>query len=453
MKFDLIVIGSGPGGYSAALRASKLGAKVAIVERHELGGICLNWGCIPTKTLLKSAYIYREIRKASLYGIEVGMPKLDLAKVMERKNKVVNALKSGIKAQLKANNVEVIKGTARITKINEVCVDNIVLNAGNIIIATGSSPITPPINGIDDSCVIFSDQALSLSEVPSSMVIIGGGVVGLEFATLFNEFGTKVCIIEMKENILPGFDHEVAGEMKKILTRSGIEVITSACVEAIINGTVRFSRDGEIQERSGEKVLVCVGRRANTEGLFSEEVTVRMKSGFIDTDSSMRTSINNIFAIGDVNGREMLAHVASGEGVAAADNALGGESKVSYEAVPKCVYTFPEIATVGLTEIGAIEAGASIKTGKYPLRANGRAIAEGNIEGFAKVISKKESGKIIGAHIVAPYATEMISEYTMAISFGVNDSQMAKIIHPHPSISEILGEAANDLLNQKKEKN
>lgn len=446
-KYDLVIIGAGPGGYSASLRASKHGAKVAVIEKGALGGVCLNWGCIPTKTLLKSAFVYREIKRSSQYGIETGDVVFEFDKVMERKNKVISALKSGMNMQMKAAGVNLINGNAVITGKNCISVNGTDLECGCIIAAPGSSPAVPAIEGIDDSSVIYSHQALSMTEVPGSMVIIGGGVVGLEFAAMFNEFGTKVYVIEMKENLLPGFDNEAAKETEKIFRRSGIQIITSAEVKRIQNGTVLYQKDGEMYERQGEKVLVSVGRRPNTENIFTENLGIELDRGFVVTDSRMRTSVDSIYAVGDVSSREMLAHVAASQGIIAADNALGIKSEFSCKAVPRCVYTLPEIASVGLSEEEAKQQGIIFKSARYPVRANGRALADGSIEGFAKVISEKQSGRIIGVHIVAPYASEMIIHGTMIVEHGLRDSDIAGLIYPHPTVSEVIGEAVQNLFH------
>lgn len=441
MSYDVIIIGAGFGGYSAALRSAKHGAKVALIEKDEVGGVCLNRGCIPTKTLLKTALVYREIKRSSFYGIDIEKAVLNFDKVMERKNKVVKILRSGINLKLKESGVEIIKGTAKITGIHRVTVGNIDLKAENIIIAVGSKPAKPRIKGIDDNTVIYSDQALVLEQVPDSLVIIGGGVIGLEFAVLYSEFGSKICIIEMQDTILPTFDKEIAIEMTKILERAGIEVITSAKVKSIENGMIYFEKDNEIYQRRGDKILVSVGREPNTLGLFSVDLGIEMENGFVMTDTRQQTSVDNIFAVGDVNGRDMLAHVAYAEGLVAADNALGIKTEMSYKAVPKCLYTFPEVASVGISEEEAHKKALEIRVGKYPVRANGRALADGNIEGFAKIITDKISGKILGVHLIAPHATEMITGGVMAVDFEIKDFELTRLIHPHPTISEIVLEA------------
>ncbi len=447
MKYDIAILGAGPGGYNAALKAAKLGAKAVLIEKDQLGGVCLNWGCIPTKTLLKSSLTYRQVKKAYLYGIEIENARLDFDKVMQRKNKVVSALRSGLSSLLKTNGIEVINGTGCISGINRISIDNFIVEAKNIIIATGTSPDVLPVEGMEDSCVILSDQALSLDEVPASVVIIGGGVVGIEFAAMLNDFGTGVTVIELKENILSGFDFEVSVQMRKMLGRAGIEIITSASVKSIRDGVVTFEQQGQADARKADKVMVSVGRKPNTDGLFSSDLGLQMKNSYIITDFHMRTNVDNIFAIGDVNGKEMLAHTAYAEGTVAAENALGINSEMTYESIPKCVYTYPEIAMVGLTEIEAKDIyGSRIKVGKYPLRSNGRALAEGIIEGFCKVISNDKDGSILGVHIIAPYATEMINAATLAIKQGIKDIEISKLIYPHPTISEIIGEAFMEII-------
>ncbi len=441
MGYDIAVIGAGPGGYSASIRAAELGARTVLIENSELGGICLNWGCIPTKTLLKSASVYRDIKKASVYGIEVGDAIPDFLRIMERKNKVISALRSGMAANLKKNGVEVIKGTASIRRPGEVSVDNNVFEAGAVIISVGSSPVRPDIPGIDDLSIIYSNQALSLDALPSTMVVIGGGSVGIEFAAIYNEFGTKVTVLELRESILPGYDHDISAEMKKVLTRAGIEVVTSAQVTSIRNGVVSFTVNGEKTGRTGEKVLISAGRKPNTYGLISEELGLETENGFIKTDSRMRTNVKGIYAVGDVNGKYMLAHTASAEGVTAAENALGHDSEIQYGAIPRCVYTYPEAASVGMTEQEARSSGLDVICSRQAVRANGKALSDGSTEGFAKLITDRTAGRLLGLHMVAPDAAEMITEGTLAIRYGLKTRELVGVIHPHPSVSEIIAEA------------
>ncbi len=448
MGYDIVVIGAGPGGYSAAVKAAELGARTVLIENSELGGICLNWGCIPTKTLLKSASVYRSIKKASVYGIEVGQAVPEFSRIMERKDKVVSALRSGMAANLKKNGVEVIKGTASISKPGEVSVDNEVMKAGAVIIAVGSSPSKPDITGIDDSSIIYSNQALSLDALPSKMVVVGGGSVGIEFAAVYNEFGVKVTVLELRESILPGYDHDISAEMKKVLTRAGIEVLTSAQVVSIENGVVSFTVNGEKTMRTGDKVLVSTGRKPNTYGLISGELGLETENGFIKTDSCLRTNVKGIYAVGDVNGKYMLAHTASAEGVAAAENALGLESEIQYGAIPRCVYTYPEAASVGMTEMEASNSAREVICTRQAVRANGKALADGYTEGFAKLITDKTDGRLLGLHLVAPDASEMITEGTLAIKYGLKTRELTRIIHPHPSVSEIIAEAGAGLPNE-----
>lgn len=442
MRYDLIVIGAGPGGYSSALTAAGQGLKTAVIERDEAGGVCLNRGCIPTKSILKSALIYREIKKSYLYGIDVESSRLNFEKIIERKNKVVSALRSGINSALKTSGIDLIKGNAVVIGEKKVQVGNDILEAENIIIAAGASPARPRIDGIDDSSVMYSDEALLLDHIPASMVVIGGGVIGLEFAAAFNEFGSKVTVIEMRDNILPGFDKEIAGEIKKAMTRTGIEIFTSSQVKSIKNGKVVFEREGKTEEKHGEYVLVSVGRTADAGAVVSSELKLETRNGFIITDAGMRTNIKGIYAVGDINGKEMLAHTASAEGVVAAQNILGVETKMKYDAIPKCLYTFPEAAMAGLTEEEAVNSGYDIKCSRQPVRGNGRALADGNIEGMCKIVAESKSGKILGIHIAAPYASEMIAGAANAVNLGMKDIELSKLVFPHPTVSEIIGEAA-----------
>jgi len=444
MVYDIAIIGAGPGGYSAALRAVKNGASVVLIEMDELGGVCLNKGCIPSKTLLKSASLYKDIKKSGNYGISVENVTINMKKIIERKNKVVSALKSGLTSHLKAEGIEIIKASARIEGDKIIAGDKNI-EARKIIIATGSSPAKPPIKGINSQFVIFSDQVFSMEQIPSSIVIIGGGVIGLEFASFFNMLSSKVTVIELKDSILQGFDEEIQAEAAKVFSRQGIEIITCAEVREIKEGTVIFEKEGETKEITGEKVLVSTGRMPNTKGLFDENCDIKMDRGYIAVDKKMCTSSENIFAVGDVAGKSMLAHSAMAEGIIAADNALGNELEMSYSAIPKCVYTFPEIASVGMTENEAIHSGYQIKKAKAPVRSNGRAIADGTIEGFVKILADEKSERILGVHIIGPYATEMITEAEIAIVKRMKIDEFNWIIHPHPTVSELIGNMLNDM--------
>jgi len=444
MFCDVAIIGAGPGGYSAALRAVKNGASVVLIEMDELGGVCLNRGCIPSKTLLKSASLYRDINKSSNYGIDVENISVSMHKIIERKNKVVSALKSGLTSHLKAEGIEIIKASAKIEG-NRIVVGDTNLEARKIIIATGSSPAKPPIKGIDLKCVIFSDQVFLMEQIPSSIAIIGGGVIGLEFASFFNMLGSKVSVIELKDEILQGFDEEIQSEALKLFKRQGIEIINGAEVNEIKDGIVIFQKDGETKEVTGEKILISTGRTPNTKGLFDEDSKIIMDKGFIAVDKKMCTNIENIYAVGDVAGKSMLAHSAMAEGIIAAENAFGKELEMSYSAIPKCVYTFPEIASVGMTENEAVASGYQIKKAKAPVRSNGRALADGTIEGFIKILADEKTDRILGVHIIGPYATEMITEAEIAILKRMKIDEFDWIIHPHPTVSELIGNMLNDM--------
>jgi len=440
MVYDIAVIGGGPGGYSAAQRAVINGASVILIEMDELGGVCLNKGCIPSKTLLKSALLYKDIKKAGNYGINVENINFDMGKIIERKNKVVNALKSGLTATLKGQGIEILKASAKIHG-KQIIAENKIIEANKIIIAIGSSPARPPIKGIDSEHVIFSDHVFLMDKIPGSLVIIGGGAIGLEFASLFSMLGSKVSIIELKDSILQGFDHEIQAEAEKIFKRQGIEIITGAQVKEIKDDKVIFEKEGETKEIIGEKILVSTGRTPNTQGLFDETSEIKMNKGYIAVDKKMRTNIENIYAVGDVAGMSMLAHSAMAEGIVAADNAFGKEIEMSYSAIPKCVYTFPEIAAVGMTENEAADSGYQIKKTKAPLRSNGRALADGTIEGFVKILADQKSEKILGVHMIGSYATEIISEVVFAITKGLTVKELTQVIHPHPTVSELIKDA------------
>jgi len=444
MFCDVAIIGGGPGGYSAALKAVKNAASVVLIEADELGGVCLNRGCIPSKTLLKSASLFRDINKSSNYGIDVENVSVSMQKIIERKNKVVSALKSGLTSHLKAEGIQIINAPAKIEG-NRIIVGDTNVEAKKIIIATGSSPAKPSIKGIDSESVIFSDQVFLMDQIPSSIVIIGGGVIGLEFSSFFNMLGSKVSVIELKDEILQGFDEEIQSEASKLFMRHGIDIITGAKVIEIKDGIVVFEKEGETKEVTGEKILVSTGRTPNTKGLFDKNSKIKMDKGFISVDKKMRTNIENIYAVGDVVGKSMLAHSAMAEGIIAANNALGNESEMSYSVIPKCVYTFPEIASVGLTENEAVASGYQVKKAKAPVRSNGRALADGTIEGFIKILADEKSERILGVHIIGPYATEMITEAEIAIIKRMKIDEFDLIIHPHPTVSELIGNMLNDM--------
>lgn len=451
-KYDIIIIGAGPGGYVAAIKAAQLGAKVALIEKEALGGVCLNIGCIPTKALIKSAKIYRNIVNSEKYGITLDQKsiKADWPAIVERKDQIVKRLTGGVGMLLSRNGVEVIKGEAKVLDPNHVEVNGETLEAKNLILATGASPIIPPIPGVEEAykagIIVTSRELLSLDKLPEKLVIIGGGVIGVEFATIFGTFGTEVTILEKLDRILMNVDDDARNMILKILKRNKIEIITGATVTAVNGNEVSYEKDGKTLTVKGNKVLMSVGMRPNIKAF--EHLNLATERGAILTNERLQTSIPNVYAIGDLNGKLMLAHVASHEGIVAVENIMGKDSTVDYSKMPSGIYGFPEIAMVGLTEAQAKEQGYDYQVGKFPFTALGKALADGETDGFVKIIADKKYGEILGVHIVAENAMEMISEGSITMELEGTTSEISSTVHPHPSLSEAFMEAAMAALNK-----
>jgi len=447
-EYDLVIIGGGPGGYVAAIRAAQLGAKVALVEKDRVGGTCLNYGCIPTKALMRSVEALHLVEEAPAFGVIVEEPAFDFARIMARKDEVVARLVGGVEGLLEAHKVEVVPGMATIPKPSLVLIraanGDHRLATKNIIIATGSVPARPPIAGLDAPGVLTSADILELKEVPDSLVVIGGGVIGLEFAGIFHALGTKVTVLEMLPTLLPTVDGELARRYKSHLQRGGVEVHLRARVEEIRpkgDGlAVRVTDSGE--EIEAEKVLVATGRVPYTEGLGLEELGIKRAGGAIAVDEHMATNVPGVYAIGDVTGGAMLAHVASRQGEVAVENILGHPVAMDYRAVPNCVFTLPEIAGVGLTEEEARAEGLDYKVARFPFSASGRALTIGETTGLVKLIYERGSGKVLGMHIMGPHASDLIAEGALAIQMGATARDIAETIHAHPTLPEAIMEAA-----------
>ncbi len=445
-KFDVAVIGGGPGGYVAAIRAAKLGKKTVLVEKDKVGGTCLNRGCIPTKAMLHSAEVYEEMLKAADLGISAENIAFDYAKIAERKEAVVGRLVGGISGLLRKNKVTVKNGKAVLTSKNTFKIGDEEVEAEKIILATGSFPANVPIKGADKKGVMNSDGVLALTECPESIVIIGGGVIGIEFATLFNTLGKKVTVVEMLPNIMNGMDLEICNTMKAILQSRGIDIYTNAKVVEIKDGLeVVFEFEGKQLSANGDVVVMAVGRRPDTKDIGLEALGINMNRGFVQVDEYLRTNIPNIYAIGDITGKIQLAHVASAQGLVAAHNCAGENKVMRYNIVPACIYTNPEIASVGLTEAQAKDKGIELKIGKFNVAGNGRSMVMGASEGFVKILTDAKTGEILGAHIMAPRATDMIAEIATAMKAEATIEEVADTIHPHPTVSEIIMEAAHDV--------
>lgn len=447
-KYDVIILGGGPGGYVAAIKAAQLGAKVAVVEKEKLGGVCLNWGCIPTKTLLKTAKLYKDILRGEefgIIGIDPSSISVDWKLLLKRKDKIVNQLVSGIYMLFKKNKIDLFEGKGTILNKNQIEVNGETIFGDNLIIAIGAGDSSPPILGLEDAVrsgkAINSKGALQLEEIPKDLVVVGGGVIAVEFATLFNAIGSNVTIIQRSDRILSGVENEMATTLEKHLKREGINILTNTKLKSITEDGVLIEHKNEDKLIHGDKYLVSLGVKPDLKEMKNLDLKIDSK-GFIETNDSMETSIKGVYAIGDLNGKFALAHVASAEGIVAAENIMGQKSTLNYNIVPTCIYTFPELASVGMTEEEAKSKGHNITVSKFPLAANGKALSEGETLGFVKIISDNQYGEILGTHIMASHATDMIAEAIVAMQLEGTVYDIAKAIHPHPTLSEIMGEAA-----------
>tara|TARA_A100001037_G_scaffold305383_1_gene345340 strand:+ start:104516 stop:105910 length:1395 start_codon:yes stop_codon:yes gene_type:complete len=447
-KYDLVVIGSGPGGYVAAIRAGQLGMKTAIVEKSDLGGVCLNWGCIPSKSLLRNAEVLNLINEADKFGIEVSGVEADFSKAISRSRSVVSKLTQGIGYLLKKNKVDVYEGTASFMNESTIFVEssNTSLEARNVVIAAGARQRDLPGLNIDGNGVITSRHALELDILPKSVVIIGGGATGAEFAYLYKSYGVEVTIVEMMDRILPQEDEDISKELTRSFTKAGISIVTSSQVKSIDNndGSVVVEVHGGSDELKieCEKVLVAVGVQPNSDQIGIENTKVETKNGFIVIDDDMKTNVDGIYAIGDITGKLLLAHVASEQAVIAVENIAGlDHSTMDYSLMPRAVYCRPQVASFGMTEAQAAETGRELKIGKFPLAASGKALALSETEGFIKVVSDAEIGDILGVHMIGAEVTELLGEAGMTKMLEGTTSELGSLVHPHPTISECLKEA------------
>ena len=455
MQYDLIVIGGGPGGYVAAIRASQLGMKTALVEKRDLGGTCLNRGCVPTKTLMHTANLYKEAGESENLGIYFGQRSYDFAQIHERKNTVTAQLRDGIAQLLKANKVDVYQALGQIVDTHTVQAGEDTLTAQYILIAAGSVPAVPPISGADLPGVVTSDAMLEAQGVDcDKLLIIGGGVIGVEMASIYASLGKQVTIVEAAERILPPLDREISQNLSMILKKRGVEIYTSAFVSAISqseNGlTCHFADKKGEQTKDADVVLISVGRRPCTEGLFAGDFAVELTDrGFIAVDDKFATSVPNIYAVGDVIGRIQLAHAAEAQGIAAVEYMNGmNEATVNFHLVPSCVYTTPEIATVGITADEAKKAGIEVVTGKYVMNGNAKTVIEQQDRGFIKVVFDKETERLIGAQLMCARATDLISELVTAVSLELTREQLARTMRPHPTFCEGITEAVEAAAGQ-----
>ena len=428
--YDVVVLGGGPGGYAAAIRASQLGAKALLIEKDKVGGTCLNKGCIPTKAIIACTSFYEKIQKAESFGISAGAPTIDFAKVIERKNTIVAKIVKNLHKLIEQNGIEIISGNGVVKEPGLIKVDNRDVQSRAIILATGSVPSCLPGLSFDKQQFLCSDDALELKEAPKQITIVGGGVIGIHFASIYSALGAAVTIYEALPEILPGIDEEVMAQVKRILGRKQVKILTNTLYDPA---------------KAEGKTLICVGRTANVMGL--EALGLKLEKRSVSVNEKMETSVKGVYAAGDVCSRTMLAHVAYEQGAIAAENALGGQRTFNYDCIPLGIYTQPEIGAVGLTEQGAREKGVRVKVGKFPFGALGIAQAMGEIEGFVKVVAD-EKNKILGVHIIGPEATSLIGTACLAIKNNLTVEQLAETFQAHPSYPEGLQEAALSALKR-----
>ncbi|WP_407308054.1 dihydrolipoyl dehydrogenase [Desulfosporosinus sp. SB140] len=447
--YDVAIIGAGPGGYVAAIRAAQLGLKTVVVEKEQVGGTCLNLGCIPTKTLIMNAEILQEIKHAEKRGLKVPKPEVDMQGTQKMKNRVINQLVSGVELLLKGNGIDLIRGEANVSSENTLKVSNQEIHFSQLIIATGSSNFIPPIPGLNEEGILTSTELLELDHVPEKLIIIGGGVIGCELATIFSSFGSKVTIIEMQSYLVPLMDTEVSATLMTSLKSSGVKILTNCKVVGVQRETSNFEvsvTGAKEVVLEADQVLVSVGRKANLKGL--EALKLDLERNYIKVNDRMETSLKGVYAVGDITGKIQLAHVASRQGIVAAETIAGKQAMMSYRVVPSCIYTIPEIGSVGLTETQAKEMYKEIAVGKFPMRACGKALAMGATTGFVKIIAEKKSGRVIGCHIIGPNATEIIGQVAAVMEQEGTLMDITRTIHAHPTISETVLEAAHVALGE-----
>ncbi|MCY7976854.1 dihydrolipoyl dehydrogenase [Bacillus inaquosorum] len=461
-EYDVVILGGGTGGYVAAIRAAQLGLKTAVVEKEKLGGTCLHKGCIPSKALLRSAEVYRTAREADQFGVETEGVSLNFEKVQQRKQAVVDKLAAGVNHLMKKGKIDVYNGYGRILgpSIFSPMPGTISVERGNgeendmlipkqVIIATGSRPRMLPGLEADGKHVLTSDEALQMEELPKSIIIVGGGVIGIEWASMLHDFGVKVTVIEYADRILPTEDQDISKEMESLLKKKGIQFVTGTKVlpdtmaKTSDDISIQAEKDGETVTYSAEKMLVSIGRQANIEGIGIENTDIVTENGVISVNENCQTKESHIYAIGDVIGGLQLAHVASHEGIIAVEHFAGlNPHPLDPTLVPKCIYSSPEAASVGLTEEEAKAKGHNVKIGKFPFMAIGKALVYGESDGFVKIVADRDTDDILGVHMIGPHVTDMISEAGLAKVLDATPWEVGQTIHPHPTLSEAIGEAA-----------
>nr|WP_202412510.1 dihydrolipoyl dehydrogenase [Halobacillus litoralis] len=457
----MVILGGGTGGYVAAIRASKLGLKTAIVEKRELGGTCLHRGCIPSKALLRSAEVFKQTKEADQYGVSTENPTLNFTRVQERKQSIVDTLHKGVQGLMKKGKIDVFEGFGRILgpsifspTAGTISVEmnngeeNEMLIPKNVLVATGSRPKSLPGLEIDGEVVISSDEALHMEELPESIIIVGGGVIGIEWASMLADFGVQVTVLEYLPYILPTEDEDISREMLKQMKKKGVDIVTSAkvlpdTIEKDNGVKVNAEVDGKTVTYEAERMLVSIGRSANVDNIGLENTDIQVENGVIKTNDVYQTKESHIYAIGDVIGGMQLAHVASHEGMIAVEHMADQHPHpMKQDQVPSCIYSNPEVSSVGLTEKAAKEKGFDVKVGKFPFQAIGKALVHGETDGFVKIVADKETDDLLGVHMIGPHVTDMISEAALAQVLDATPWEIAETIHPHPTLSEAIGEAA-----------
>jgi len=456
-EIDVAIIGGGPGGYVAAIKAAHLGLKVVLIEKDKLGGVCLNRGCIPTKALVGTAELLNQLQRVKEFGVQIKDYSFDFLAIMKRKEMIAKRMSSGVGQLMKANQIRVIQGEGNILDSGVVEVINIegkkeLIKTENIIIATGSSVMKIPIPGLENEGVIDSDGALSLSELPTKMIIIGGGVIGIEFAGIFKAMGVEVTVVEMLPRILLPIDEEISNRLTFNLKRQGIKILTNSKVEGIEktnrNLEVLISNPEGKQRLETEKVLLAAGRVPDFGNIKVQKLDIKLEGRAIKVDQKMKTNIPGIYAVGDVVGKVMLAHVAFREGIVAVENISGKEVLMDYKVVPNCVFSLPEVASVGLTEEEARKKYDQIKVSKFPYLANGKALGMGETEGMVKIIADSDTSELLGLHILGAHASDLIAEGTLALSMEATAEEIVNTIHAHPTLAETIAEAAEGIIGR-----
>jgi len=450
--YDVMIIGSGPGGYVCAIRAAQLGTNVAIVESREMGGTCLNRGCIPTKALLETASIFSRAKNAENFGVKVSGVSIDMSKAMANKDAIVAKLRGGVEFLMKKNKIDVIKGTARLAGRKKVAVTDASgavkeYSTEKIVIATGSEPARPKMFPFDEKYVLTSDEMLKLKSIPKKLLVVGGGYIGSEFASMFREYGSDVTVVEMLDRILPLSDADVSAELTKAFKKAKIKVLTGTKIESLqVKNRKVSAKLSNGEKMTFDKALISVGRGANAQDIGLEAAGVQMDGPFIGINEHCQTNIPNIYAIGDVTGKLMLAHCASKQAIIAAEHAHDHNVSMSYRVVPAVVFTHPEAANVGLTEAEAKEKGVKVKVSKFSFQALGKALVMGETTGFAKIVADEQTGEVLGVHLIGPHVSDLIAEAALAMQMEATVSEIAHTIHAHPTLAESLMESAESWL-------